>query len=76
MLCDGILTAMKSHPLLQDDETKETVSFIEDVLTFWKMVSEKDIYGLSNINDLLKRVESDRNDGNLIFLAHFGSMGK
>ena len=54
VFCDETVTAMKTHPLLQDDDTKETVTFIEEVLKFWKIVSVKDIYGSVKTNDPLK----------------------
>lgn len=67
---------MKTHPLLQDDETRETFIFIKEVFKFWKIECVIDIYGSAKTNDPLKRVISDWNDGNLTFLVNVGSVAK
>lgn len=50
---------MKTHPLLQDDETRETFIFIKEVFKFWKIECVIDIYGSAKTNDPLKRIVSD-----------------
>lgn len=58
VFCEKTVTTMKTHPLLEGDETRETVTFIKG-LKFWKIMSVKDIYGSAKTNDPLKRVISD-----------------
>lgn len=76
VFCDENVTAMKTHRLLQDAKRRITVTFIEEILKVWEIVSVKYIYASAKTNDPLKRAISEGNDGSLTFIVNFGIMVK
>ena len=68
------IAALKSHPELNPNEVNGTVKFIEVILSFWKIVSNKDIKGDERHRDPLKKPISSSDDGNLKILMEIAAM--
>ena len=60
--------AALTNTYLPTSDTYETAIFIEKVLQFWKIVSVKEVCGDIRKNDPLKKVKSNVNDANLMYL--------
>ena len=76
VFCEKTIAALKSHPELNPNEVNGTVKFIEVILSFWKIVSNKDIKDDERHRDPLKKPISSSDDGNLKILLEIAAMAK
>ena len=76
VFCEKTIAALKSHPELNLNEVNGTVKFIEVILSFWKIVSNKDIKGDERHRDPLKKPISSSDDGNLKILLEIAAMAE
>ena len=81
VFCDRTLAALKSHAGIDKELVQRTIVFIELFGFFWKVVSNKEIYGDQRHNDPLEKPISTKDNYNLKILAEiadqmFGKQGK
>ena len=76
VFCEKTIAALKSHAELNPNEVNGTVKFIEVILSFWKIVSNKDIKGDERHRDPLKKPISSSDDGNLKILLEIAAMAE
>ena len=76
VFCEKKIAALKSHPELNPNEVNGTVKFIEVILSFWKIVSNKDIKGDERHRDPLKNPISSSDDGNMKILMEIAAMAE
>ena len=75
VFCDETATALLTHSATKNEENiLETVTFIQKVVKFWKIVSVKKKFMDVLLNDPLKGVIEDPNDPRLLYLREFGDM--
>ena len=68
IFCEKTIAALTSHPELNPNEVNGTVKFIEVILSFGKIVSNKNIKGDERHRDPLKKQISSSEDGNFKIL--------
>ena len=69
-------TALLTHPLLDQNEVKDTAAFIYKVLRWWKILNVRSCETSVRRNDQLLGAISDPQDKRLTFLLEFGDMAK
>ena len=71
VFCDEILSALKSHPDLHENEG--TVIFISKVVEFWKICNVRSPYADIFLKDSNRAAIASANDDNLNKLSAMGS---
>ena len=75
VFCDETAVALLTHSATKNEEgIQDTVTFIQKVVKFWKIVSVKKKFMDVIRNDPLTGVIEDPNDPRLVYLKEFGDM--
>ena len=74
VFCDRTLSALKSHTCIKQSDVRGTILFIEKILSFWKIASNKEKYGDERHRDPLKKPIETGNYSNILFLEDMANM--
>ena len=74
VFCDRTLAALRSHSGIDQNDAAGTNIFIEKIMSFWKIVSNQEIYGDQRLKDPLKKPIMSHENHNLHFLAEIAIM--
>ena len=75
VFCDKTLAALKTHPNIDRHKVEGTILFLERIVDYWKVVSNKNLF-LTKFGDPLNKAITIADENNLDILRKFSCLAK